>query len=252
MKKLIEEPALAFGFATHSLTMMGDALSFLWPDKKFRPCMNALELACLKDGRTGSGGMLLNLSREFHELDSAFRLASLLSIPVIGAVAVDFVNSYSLALCLEKELPAVIGELKDRTELLEARESLAAGRRYVSRSLLKNEGFRFVDFPAGFDLLSDKEALCVDGRLGGLSSKEISALLNINLSSVRTHVNRAFRKLGVESGEELVWRLAGRPAGIACYQRQRNRRFFPAGRPFPRDRGLEAAERWHRTERCLG
>lgn len=252
MKKNVEEPALAFGFTTHTLTMMGDALSFLWPGRKFRPCMNALELACLKDGRPGSGGMLLNLSREFHELDSAFRLARFLSIPVIGAVAVDFVNSYSLALCLEKELPAVIGELKDRIELLEARESLLAGRRFVARSILRNEGFRFIDFPAGFDLLSDKEALCIDGRLGGLSSKEISSLLGITPSSVSTCMSRAFRKLGVESGEELVWCLAGRPGGTASYLRQRNRRFFPVGRPFPRDRGRAAAERCRRAERVLG
>lgn len=244
MKKNVEEPALAFGFGTHTLTMMGEVLSFLWPDRKFRPCMNALELSRLKDGEAACGGMLLNLSREFHELDSAFRLAEFLHIPVLGALAVDFVNGYSFALCREKELPVVIGELKERTELLEAREALRAGRRYVSRSLLKNEGYRFIDFPAGFDLLSEREALCIDGRLGGLSGKEISALLGLNQSSVSTYTARAFEKLGVESGEELVWMLAGRPAGLGCYHELRRRKLFPAGeRSYPRDVGVNYTPR---------
>jgi len=98
----------------------------------------------------------------------------------------------------------------------------------VSRSLLNGKGFRFTDFPAGFEQLSEREALCIDGKLGGLSVKEIAFLLGVNHSTVSTYTTRAFEKLGVASGEELVWLLNGRPMG--SYQQLKDRRLFPFGR----------------------
>lgn len=216
---------LSFGFSAHNLALMGHSLSILWPGRSFIPCMNAPDLAqhlehYMAAYMEGTGGpdmaLLVNLSREFHELDSALRMARARSVPVLGAVAVDFINAYSLRLCMEQELPAVIGDLDGGVELGEARDAIRDGRRFVSRSLLRGGGYRYVDFPTGFSLLSEREALCVDARLGGLSSKEASALLGLDPSTVNTYTSRAYVKLGVSSGEELVWLFAGRPMG--CYR----------------------------------
>ena len=180
--------------------------------------------------------LLVNLSREFHELDSAIRLAQARSVPVLGAVAVDFINAYSLKLCMDKELPAIIGELGGMTELGEARNAIRDGRRFVSRSLLREEGYRYVDYPTGLSLLSEQESLCVDAKLGGLSCKEASALLGLEPSTVNTYTSRAYGKLGVSSGEELVWLFAGRPMG--CYHEAgpgKKPRLFPVSSLQPRE-----------------
>ena len=63
--------------------------------------------------------------------------------------------------------------------------------------------------------------LCLDARLGGLSAKETSVLLGVEASSVNTYTSRAYGKLGVGSGEELVWLLSGRPMGSYHGFRQR-------------------------------
>lgn len=211
----IEEKVMvvAFGFSAHNLAMMGSELSVLWPGKKFVPCMNAVELAGMDCG--GESSLLVNLSREFQELDVAVRTADGRGMAVIGAVATDFVNAYSLSLCMKREMPAIIGEMSGREELGEARDAIRAGRRFVSRSILRGGGYRFVDPPVCMSLLSDNEALCVGGRLGGLSVSELSAILGAGASTVRTYVCRAFAKLGVSSAEELAWLIAGRPMG--CY-----------------------------------
>ncbi len=207
------EQSLAFGFSEHNLALMGSELALLWPDRKFRPCANALELSLVREGLEDIDGILLNLSREYHELLSAFRIADSLAIPVVGAVAVDYVNLYGLDLCMAREVPAVIGELAGKEELGDARDAIRAGHRFVSRSLLRNDGYRFVDFPTGFEQLSEREALCVDARLGGMSAKEISVLTGLDPSTVTTYTSRAFGKLGVSNGEELVWLFSGRPMG---------------------------------------
>lgn len=226
---------IAFGFSAHNLVMMESELAILWPGHRFSPCMNAVELNRLLGGNTlsreraGELSLLVNLSREFHELDSALRMADGRGIPVIGAVATDFINAYSLRLCLDRELPAIIGELNSREELGEARDAIRAGRRFVPRTLLRDEGYRFVDPAVCLSLLSDNEALCVDARLGGLSVKEIAGRMKASDSTVRTYVNRAFAKLGVSTAEELAWLLAGHPSG--CYHRERGTRqrmLFPA------------------------
>ncbi|MCR5622641.1 MAG: helix-turn-helix transcriptional regulator [Treponema sp.] len=226
MDKKLHEQLLAFGFSGHNLTLMGSELSLLWPGRGFRPCANALELSLLREELAGVRGILLNLSREYNELFSAFRFADNLGIPVIGAVAVDYVNLYSLDLCMAREVPAVIGELEGNEELGEARSAIRDGHRFVSRSLLRKEGYRFVDFVTGFDQLSEREALCVNARLGGLSAKEISYLLGVEPSSVTTYTSRAYGKLGVTSGEELVWLFSGRPMG--SYHCFHSRRLFPS------------------------
>ncbi len=194
--------------------------------------------------KRGTGGisLLVNLSREFHELDGAIRLADWRGIPVIGAVATDFVNAYSLRLCMDRELPAIIGEIAGRDELGEARDAIRAGRRFVPRSLLRGEGYRFVDLPVCLSLLSDNEALCVSGRVGGLSVKEIAACLGTSDSSVRTYVSRAFGKLGVSTTEELAWLIAGHPLG--CYHGERSTvplRLFPARMLHPATKKPEQA-----------
>ncbi len=234
---------VAFGFSAHNLAMMGWELSLLWPEKRFVPCMNAVELAGMDPGaETGGMSLLVNLSREFHELDSAVRTADGRGMPVIGAVATDFVNVYSLRLCMEREMPAIIGEMSGREELGEARDAIRAGRRFVSRSILRGGGYRFVDPPVCMSLLSDNEALCVGGRLGGLSVSELSAILGAGASTVRTYVNRAFSKLGVSTAEELAWLIAGRPMG--CYHGIRGGRkkaAFSSRRLFPETKKPEQA-----------
>lgn len=226
---------LAFGFSAHNLAMTGHTLSLLWPGRSFIPCMNAPDLSWHLDGMRNTE-LLVNLSREFHELDSAIRLAQARSVPVLGAVAVDFINAYSLRLCMDKEFPAIIGELGGMTELGEARNAIRDGRRFVSRSLLREEGYRYVDYPTGLSLLSEQESLCVDAKLGGLSCKEASALLGLEPSTVNTYTSRAYGKLGVSSGEELVWLFAGRPMG--CYHEAgpgRKPRLFPVSSLQPRE-----------------
>ena len=222
---------MAFGFTAHNLTMMGHELSLLWPDREFCPCLNALELSRMLRGRPEGLSLLLNLSREFHEMDSALRMAATHGVPTIGAVAVDFINAYGLRLCMEQELPVVLGDLDGLEELGEARDAIRAGRRFVSRSVLRGGGFTFVDRPVCLDLLTETEALCMDAKLAGLLQKEAAVQLGLTPSSVGTYTARAFGKLGVKSGEELVWQLAGRPAG--CYHGMRGgqpRRLFPLGR----------------------
>ena len=214
---------IAFGFSAHNLVMMGAELAILWPGRNFSPCMNVVELnGRLQEGGTPGLSLLVNLSREFHELDGAFRMADGCGMPVIGAVATDFVNAYSLRLCLDRELPAIIGEIGGREELGEARDAIRAGRRFVPRSLLRGDGYRFVDPPVCLSLLSDNEALCVGARLGGLSVKEIAGRMGARDSTIRTYVNRAFAKLGVSTAEELAWLIAGHP--MARYHKERGAR----------------------------
>ncbi|MBQ9539612.1 MAG: helix-turn-helix transcriptional regulator [Treponema sp.] len=212
--------AVAFGFSAHNLVLMGHELSLLWPDKSFLPCLNTASLSQIfnEQPHEPECSILVNLSREFHELDCALHMAAERSFPVIGAIALDFVNAYGLKLCMDREIPIIIGELKGLEELGEAREAIRHGKRFVSRSILKEEDFRFVDYPMGFSLLSEREALCLDARLGGLSSKETSTVLGLDPSTVSTYISRAYGKFGVGSGEELAWLFAGRPMG--CYRRK--------------------------------
>jgi len=55
--------------------------------------------------------------------------------------------------------------------------------------------------------LSAREAEVLELALQGLANKEIAAALGLAVGTVRTHLERAYRKLGVSGRVEAAWRL---------------------------------------------
>jgi DNA-binding CsgD family transcriptional regulator len=55
--------------------------------------------------------------------------------------------------------------------------------------------------------LSAREAQVLELAIKGLANKEIAGLLGISTGTVRTHLERAYRKLGVSGRLEAAWRL---------------------------------------------
>jgi DNA-binding CsgD family transcriptional regulator len=55
--------------------------------------------------------------------------------------------------------------------------------------------------------LSAREAQVLELAIKGLANKEIAGLLGISTGTVRTHLERAYRKLGVSGRVEAAWRL---------------------------------------------
>jgi DNA-binding CsgD family transcriptional regulator len=62
--------------------------------------------------------------------------------------------------------------------------------------------------PTAVALLSERERQVADLAASGLHDKEIARELGISVTTVRTHIDHAFRKLGVTNRMRLVQRLA--------------------------------------------
>ncbi len=109
------------------------------------------------------------------------------------------------ALALEAERFGVHGYvLKDNTfeELLKALKKVAAGRRYISPSVVDNLlAFRL---ESGGATLSAREREVLKLIASGLSSKAIARTLNISPKTVETYRNRLMSKLDLHSVAELV------------------------------------------------
>ncbi|MCS7294943.1 MAG: LuxR C-terminal-related transcriptional regulator, partial [Dehalococcoidia bacterium] len=60
--------------------------------------------------------------------------------------------------------------------------------------------------------LTQREAAVLERALRGATNKEIAAELGVAPGTVRTHLENAYRKLGVRSRTEALWKLFGSPA----------------------------------------
>ena len=90
------------------------------------------------------------------------------------------------------------------TELLKAVDMVLRGEFYASEQILQNvkQGSSTQSNP--FTNLSNKEMDVLAYLVQGKNTKEISTLLNLQLSTISTHKFRIFRKLNVSNVVELI------------------------------------------------
>ena len=90
------------------------------------------------------------------------------------------------------------------TTLLKAVAVILKGNIYVNEEKRSNEGDGLMSASNPFDLLSNKEMDILAYLLQGKTSKEMSNLLNLQISTVSTHKFRIFQKLRVNNLVELI------------------------------------------------
>lgn len=71
------------------------------------------------------------------------------------------------------------------------------------------EGHRSRHSPAGMDLLTDREREVLEGMRSGASNRQISEMLGISVTTVKTHVSNVLAKLGARSRSHAVALAAG-------------------------------------------
>ena len=59
--------------------------------------------------------------------------------------------------------------------------------------------------------LTPRESTIVGALIRGRSNKEVAADLEISIHTAKAHIHRIFKKLGVKSRTELVYRLGQSP-----------------------------------------
>lgn len=97
---------------------------------------------------------------------------------------------------LSKEAP--------NTELLKAVQVVLGGGMYASEQEGSNDAQSLTAAGNPFSLLSNKEMDVLAYMVQGKTTKEMSTLLNLQLSTVSTHKFRIFRKLNVNNVVELM------------------------------------------------
>ena len=90
------------------------------------------------------------------------------------------------------------------TELLKAVEVVLQGGIYLNEQPLSNGKQAVTTLSNPFTALSNKEMDILAYLVQGKTTKEISTLLNLQLSTISTHKFRIFRKLNVNNTIELV------------------------------------------------
>lgn len=90
------------------------------------------------------------------------------------------------------------------TELLKAVEAVLNGRIYTSEQLEANDLQGLITASNPFADLSNKEMDILEYLVQGKTTKEISTLLNLQLSTISTHKFRIYRKLHVGNIAELI------------------------------------------------
>lgn len=90
------------------------------------------------------------------------------------------------------------------TELLKAVDVVLHKGRYASEQVWLNHTESITKFSNPFASLSKKEMDILAFLIQGKTTKEISSLLNLQLSTISTHKFRIFRKLNVSNTVELI------------------------------------------------
>lgn len=92
----------------------------------------------------------------------------------------------------------------NNTELLNAVATVLEGATYTTGQLSLADKHDFPTLSNPFDSLSTKEMDILSYLLQGKTIKEMSNLLNLQLSTVSTHKSRIFKKLNVSNMIELI------------------------------------------------
>ncbi|MEJ7740305.1 MAG: response regulator transcription factor [Chitinophagaceae bacterium] len=90
------------------------------------------------------------------------------------------------------------------TELLKAVEVILQGGKYTSEQPLSNDAQTMRTLNNPFTVLSNKEMDILAYLIQGKTTKEISTLLNLQLSTISTHKFRIYRKLNMSNLAELI------------------------------------------------
>jgi len=90
------------------------------------------------------------------------------------------------------------------SELLKAVDVVLQGEIYASEQVMANNKHRDITQDNPFANLSNKEMDILAYLVQGKTTKEISTLLNLQLSTISTHKFRIFRKLNVDNVIEII------------------------------------------------
>jgi DNA-binding NarL/FixJ family response regulator len=92
----------------------------------------------------------------------------------------------------------------NKEELFYAILKVVEGCLYISPILTKKI-FEIIEFQTyRYGVLTPRESQIVDGITKGLSYKMLAFKLNISINTVREHIKRIYKKLNINSKEELV------------------------------------------------
>ncbi len=142
--------------------------------------------------------------------EKAGRIGSLIEILVLQAIAYDALGDSRSLPALERALglakpQGYVRIFVDKGAPLATllRHALAKGiaPQYVGRLL---SAFGEVEPAAQIDALSKREMDVLRCLVGGMSNREIAEALSISTSTVNTHTNRIYEKLGVHSRVQAV------------------------------------------------
>ena len=145
----------------------------------------------------------------------AEQLGKLLSRPEVERVAIYSFNfdDDAVAEALEAGASGYLSKATPAKELVDQLESLALGQQVVSgpngpgRTIREDRGW------PGRDLgLSEREAEVVALAALGRRNAEIAEALFVSVDTVKTHLARSFRKLGVHNRTELSALIHRRPS----------------------------------------
>lgn len=90
------------------------------------------------------------------------------------------------------------------TELLKAVEAILQGQTYASEEVQSNNADGATSSSNPFTILSNKEMDVLAYLIQGKTTKDISTLLNVQLSTISTHKFRIYKKLNVTNLTELI------------------------------------------------
>lgn len=124
-------------------------------------------------------------------------------------IDIIMLSSYEDSERIFKALRAgAIGYVSKKSSLVkikEAIETIHLGGSYMSPSIARKVVAHFSPKPAQDDsLLTTRQKEIVEGLANGLSYKMIAAELSISLETVRDHIKKIYKKLGVNSKAEVI------------------------------------------------
>lgn len=124
-------------------------------------------------------------------------------------IDIIMLSSYEDSERIFKALRAgAIGYVSKKSSLVkikEAIETIHLGGSYMSPSIARKVVAHFSPKPAQDDsLLTTRQKEIVEGLADGLSYKMIAAELSISLETVRDHIKKIYKKLGVNSKAEVI------------------------------------------------
>ncbi|MBF0589512.1 MAG: response regulator transcription factor [Magnetococcales bacterium] len=124
-------------------------------------------------------------------------------IPALRVIGLSGLSQMEAIVALwEQGIRGLVHKLDALDVLKEAIVTVMAGRRYMSASLIQQ--FNQHDQMPRYDELTGREKQVLDGIVQGQTSKEISSVLGINVSTVRTHRENLMQKIDAHSTADII------------------------------------------------